>query len=99
MTSDGRPTADARRRPAVGRGPSALRSRPALPWLLCQVVLALVIHQLRRPMRRPTGTEVLLWLGLALVATGFLALLVRLNTWLAGAVALGLLLFAWREWH
>ena len=75
------------------------RSRPALPWLLCQVALALAIAQLTRPIRRPGGTDLLLWLAMIAVSGAFLVLLAQINGLLAAVLALGLIVLAWRDLH
>ena len=79
--------------------PPGRRSGTALIWLLCQVLLALCAREVRRPIQRPAGAELLLWPAMIAVATSFLILLAQWSGLLAVAIAVALLFVTWRGWH
>lgn len=86
-----------REAPSVSRGRRSVWL--ALPWLLFQIVAALAAQQLRRPLRRPSGSDLLLWPAAALVTLAFLIPLSQISGPLTGLSALAFIALAWHNFH
>lgn len=85
----GSPSAPPRRRPPA----------LAVPWLLLQIVAALAVQQLRRPPRRPSGSDLLLWPAAALVTLAFLIPLSQVSGPLTVLSALAFVVLAWHNFR